>query len=619
MKKYVLLMLIWMLCFLLAACASGSSITETSSQMQNNTESKADEAVQETEMIETTYEVRDGVDGVTLHYHDLPAEYQLSDGFSRDDMLRKPPLPAGNETVLTAVPDPTGVQAFYLWEEDNAPAVTEFTPDMTDYYDAYDFRPYVTAIPVPQGVEVKGAVVLMAGGAYQFRGDYTDTLPTALQLREHGYQCFIVEYRLRPYTPQEGALDVARAVRFIRKNADIYGIQPDDIAVMGYSAGGIQAGEFLLHYDEDVAGTALDADYRPDALDSVPAHASADAMIYSFYGRLSVASLDAENLKSGNLPPTFYCYGTEDPFYSQFEAQVELMSEVGISTKTIVLQDWPHGFGGSGGWVPDYAAWLEKVFSQNNTKSGNAVQSTLGTVTAGTEMYRNFLIDNVFHSVVERDVHYNVYIPEAYNGTKPYALYFTLPGYGGLYFQGVAANIKTEAFGFEAMKYNKEMIIVAPQLNDWGEASANQTIALVEYFLQQYNIDSSKVYGSGFSGGGETMSLVMGKRPDLFTAYLHVSSRWDGEYAPVVEQALPVYFAIGRSDEYYGSAPTQEAYETLYALYEQQGMDSETIDSLLVLDVKEHDYFTAQGVSNEHGGGLFAYDEDIMGWLFAKG
>ena len=246
-------------------------------------------------------------------------------------------------------------------------------------------------------------------------------------------------------------------------------------------------------------------------------------------------------------------------------------------------------------------------------------QSSLETVTTGTEKYRNFLIDNVFHSVQEGDIHYNVYIPETYDGTKLYALYFTLPGYGGLYFQGVAANIKTEEFGFEAMKYNEEMIIVAPQLNDWGETSADQTIALAEYFLEQYNVDRDKVYGSGYSGGGETMSLVMGKRPDLFTAYLHISSKWDGEYASVAEHELPVYFAIGRSDEYYGSEPTQEAYETLYALYEQQGYGKEKIDKLLVLDIKEHDYFEERDISNEHGGGgSFAFDEEIMGWLFAK-
>lgn len=237
--------------------------------------------------------------------------------------------------------------------------------------------------------------------------------------------------------------------------------------------------------------------------------------------------------------------------------------------------------------------------------------------TEGTEIYRDFRVDNVFHSDSEGDIHYNIYIPETYDGTKPYALYFTLPGYGGLYFQGVAANIKTEEFGFEAMKYNEEMIIVAPQLNDWGETSADQTIALAEYFLEQYNIDRDRVYGSGYSGGGETMSLVLGKRPDLFTAYLHVSSKWDGAYEPVIEQELPVYLAIGRNDEYYGSEQTQEAYNALYALYEQKGFDKEKIDGLLVLDIKEHEYFTQRGISNEHGGGgLFARDTEIMGWLF---
>lgn len=114
------------------------------------------------------------------------------------------------------------------------------------------------------------------------------------------------------------------------------------------------------------------------------------------------------------------------------------------------------------------------------------------------------------------------------------------------------------------------------------------------------------------------MSQVVGKRPDLFTAYLQINSQWDGEYEPVVEQRLPVYFAVGRNDEYYGSGPSQAAYDTLHDLYVQQGLSEAEIAELLVLDIKEHEYFTDRGMSNEHGGGgLFAYDEDIMGWLFS--
>lgn len=243
------------------------------------------------------------------------------------------------------------------------------------------------------------------------------------------------------------------------------------------------------------------------------------------------------------------------------------------------------------------------------------------TVTSGTKNYRGFLLDNVLHSDTEGDIHYNVFIPESYDGTKPYALFFTLPGYQGLYFQGVGVNLETEDFGFTAQEYKPEMIVVAPQLNDWGETSARQTIALAEYFLDNYCIDRNQVYANGYSGGGETMSLVMGMWPDLFTAYLHCSSRWDGDYAVTAASRVPVYLVIGEDDEYYGAEPTREAYDRLHELYRQEGLSEEEIDRLLVLDIKGSDYFENQGISNQHGGGgaLFSHDSEIMGWLFGQG
>ena len=73
--------------------------------------------------------------------------------------------PEQNDTVLNTDADPDNIQVLYLWEEGNIPAKTKFTKDMTGYFDDWDFRPYVTAIPVRKGVTPKGAVVLMAGGA----------------------------------------------------------------------------------------------------------------------------------------------------------------------------------------------------------------------------------------------------------------------------------------------------------------------------------------------------------------------------------------------------------------------------------------------------------------------
>lgn len=240
-------------------------------------------------------------------------------------------------------------------------------------------------------------------------------------------------------------------------------------------------------------------------------------------------------------------------------------------------------------------------------------------ITSGTSYYRGFLVDNVYHSGKNGDIHYNAYFPDSYDGKKDMALYITLPGYQGLYFQGVAENIKTEDFGFEAQKYNSDMIILAPQLDDWGETSADQTIALVEYFLSHYPIDASKVYINGYSGGGETLSLVLGKKPELFARALMCSSQWDGEYEPVVKARTPVYFVIGEGDEYYSAKPFRDAYRKLHDLYRKQGLCERQIEKLLVLDVKDSSYFQGTGITYQHGGEyLFCRDREIMGWLFGK-
>ena len=150
---------------------------------------------------------------------------------------------------------------------------------------------------------------------------------------------------------QEGALDLARAVRYVRSHAEDLGIEEKDIAVMGFSAGGILCGELLLNFDGTINGTAIDPDYVPDELDKISADASAVGMIYSFYGRLSVASTDVEKFKASDLPPSYFLYGTRDPFVDQFEACVNALQQAGVPVESHALQGMPHGFGAGDGQV----------------------------------------------------------------------------------------------------------------------------------------------------------------------------------------------------------------------------------------------------------------------------
>jgi acetyl esterase/lipase len=163
---------------------------------------------------------------------------------------------------------------------------------------------------------------------------------------------------------QEGALDLARAVRHVRSRAEDYGIDPNNIAVMGFSAGGILCGEMLLNFDGSVDGRAIDLRYIPDEVDTISADASAVGMIYSFYGRLSVASTDVEKFRASNLPPAYFLYGTRDPFVNQFAACVEALRRAGIPVESRVLQDWPHGFGAADGeWIKVFDIWLSEIMA----------------------------------------------------------------------------------------------------------------------------------------------------------------------------------------------------------------------------------------------------------------
>lgn len=245
-------------------------------------------------------------------------------------------------------------------------------------------------------------------------------------------------------------------------------------------------------------------------------------------------------------------------------------------------------------------------------------KKTKDTVTIGTRTDRGFIVDNTLHSQTRGDIHYSSYIPDSYTGKEKYALFISLPGWEGEYFQGVGANL-VEFFPFEAEKYNDRMIIISPQLNGWDEASADDTIALTEYLLATYNIDRSRVYLEGYSGGGETGSVAVSKRPDLYTAWLMGSSQWDGDYDSIVNARIPVYLAVGEHDSYYGSGPLKKAYRELHRRYVKKGLSENQIDRLLVLDVKPASYFTSQGFDDQHAGGqLFARDKTIMSWLFSQ-
>lgn len=83
----------------------------------------------------------------------------------------------------------------------------------------------------------RGALVIFAGGGYSHRTP-RESVNYAQYFNKEGIDCFVVEYRIIPYTFPCALLDARRAIRVVRSMADELGIDKDKIAVMGSSAGG---------------------------------------------------------------------------------------------------------------------------------------------------------------------------------------------------------------------------------------------------------------------------------------------------------------------------------------------------------------------------------------------
>lgn len=248
----------------------------------------------------------------------------------------------------------------------------------------------------------------------------------------------------------------------------------------------------------------------------------------------------------------------------------------------------------------------------------------IALITTASSVYaegavRDFALDNVLHHPERGDIHFNLHVPDSYDGSQLVPLYVALPGWEGLYFQGVGADLKWETMPFAARDYNPDMIIASAQLNDWGMTSAQDAVALTEYLMSAYNIDPNRVYLSGYSGGGETGSLVMELRPELYAAYLMMASQWDGELESLAKARTPVYMIIGEDDSYYGSESLKDAYARLHTSYKTNGLSDSEIDDILVLNVKDADWFAQRGISDQHGGGMaFTEEPGLLEWFFSK-
>src|SRR5262245_9680485 len=131
-------------------------------------------------------------------------------------------------------------------------------------------QPELTPYLPPAGRANGTGVVIFPGGGYQHLSMVKEGSEIANWLAGFGVTTFVVKYRLGPaYHHPTMLIDAQRAIRIARSRAAEWGVDPNRLGVIGFSAGGHLASTTGTHFD---AGTASSSDpierasSRPDFL-----------------------------------------------------------------------------------------------------------------------------------------------------------------------------------------------------------------------------------------------------------------------------------------------------------------------------------------------------------------
>lgn len=126
-----------------------------------------------------------------------------------------------------------------------------FTPATMDAYvlDNYDsFRSERT----------RPALIICPGGGY-CHTSVREAEPIAIKFNSLGFHTFVLYYHTAPYEYPTALCELAAAVRLVRQHAKEWNIDPEQVAVAGFSAGGHLAANLCTSYQKDWLLGALDA------------------------------------------------------------------------------------------------------------------------------------------------------------------------------------------------------------------------------------------------------------------------------------------------------------------------------------------------------------------------
>ncbi len=229
------------------------------------------------------------------------------------------------------------INKFELWSV--VPGMCEEIPTITAY--------------VPENKTSDCAILAFAGGAYNGRGDHEGDA-YARFFAQKGITTFVVDYRINPHRFPAPLQDARRAVQWVRHHAGEYGIDKNQVAVIGSSAGGHLAALVSTYFHDIDCGEPDEIskeDFIPNAqilcypvirLTGDVGHCDSGKMLLG--DKLGCMSMNVEpdRIVSDRTPPAFIWHTAADEAVS-VRNSLEYAKSLNAHGIDVELHVFPHG------------------------------------------------------------------------------------------------------------------------------------------------------------------------------------------------------------------------------------------------------------------------------------
>jgi acetyl esterase/lipase len=207
------------------------------------------------------------------------------------------------------------------------------------------------------GGGVRPGMLVIPGGGYACVCYDWEGTPIAERFVELGFRCFILRYRCAPHRFPEPQQDALRAMKLIRGNAEKWGVYADNIAAVGFSAGGHLAGCL----GTIARGLSAENGDEFDAVDPVPnglilsyavvtggpkCHKGSVVNLMGDYEEKSIQAFSLELHVDAGTPPT-YLWSTQEDTAVPPENSEGFAAAMRKAGRPCELHVFPHGVHGS--------------------------------------------------------------------------------------------------------------------------------------------------------------------------------------------------------------------------------------------------------------------------------